>query len=259
MTVSFDAINVFLLVFVRFCGMILMNPLLARRNVPSMVRMGIVFFLTLLVAPQVPAVQAAGLDGFELTVVMFKELAIGLVLGMAFQFFYMMLYFTGDLLDVTFGLSMAKVFDPGTNLQVSITSNLLFQMFAMYIFATDTHLALLHIFCYTFKAIPLGGAALTVDLASAMMELFVGVFLLVVRLALPFVAMEFVLEVGMGILMRFVPQIQVFTINFQLKQGLGFIMLLLFAPFTGSFIDNYLIVMLENLQRLLTAMGGAIP
>lgn len=258
MVIGFDSINLFLLVFVRMAGMILFNPMLTRRNVPSMVRMGLVFFMTVLVAPTVDPAQAAGIGDFELAFVMFKELAIGLLLGYVFQLFYLMLYFTGDLLDVTFGLSMAKVFDPGTNLQVSITSNLLFQVFMLYLLVTDTHLAILHLFCYTFKALPLGGAVLSLDLAHEMLVLFSGVFMLVIRLALPFVAMEFVLEVGMGILMRFVPQIQVFTINFQLKQGLGFMMLLLFAPFIGSFLDNYLIVMLENMQRAIVMIGGTL-
>lgn len=258
MAISFDSINLFLLVFVRMAGMILLNPLLSRRNVPTMVRMGLVFFMTVLVAPTVDPAQAEGIGDFVLAFVMFKELAIGMVLGYVFQLFYMMLYFTGDLLDVTFGLSMAKVFDPGTNLQVAITSNLFFQFFMLYLIATKSHLAILHIFCQSFKALPLGGAVLTVELAREMMALFAGVFLLVIRLALPFVAMEFVLEVGMGILMRFVQQIQVFSINFQLKQGLGFIMLLIFSPFVASFLDNYLIIMLENMQKALVLLGGTI-
>lgn len=256
MTIGFDSINVFLLVFVRMAGMILLNPMLSRQNVPNMARMGLIFFLTVVVAPTVDPAQAAGFGDFMLAMVMLRELAIGMVLGFVFQLFYMMLYFTGDLLDVTFGLSMAKVFDPGTNLQVSITSNLFFQVFMLYILATGSHLAIIHLFCYTYKAIPLGGAVLSLELAKEMMALFTGVFLLVIRLALPFVAMEFVLELGMGILMRFVPQIQVFTINFQLKQGLGFLMLLLFAPFVGSFLDNYVIVLLENMQRVIVLTGG---
>lgn len=256
MTIGFDSINLFLLVFVRMTGMILLNPMLARRNVPNALRMGLVFFLTVLVTPTVDPAQAAGFGDFMLAMVMLRELMIGLLLGFIFQLFYMMLYFTGDLLDVTFGLSMAKIFDPGTNLQVSITSNLLFQTFMLYLLATDSHLAILHLFCYTYKAIPLGGAVLSLALAKEMLALFTGVFLLVIRLALPFVAMVFVLEVGMGILMRFVPQIQVFTINFQLKLGLGFLMLLLFAPFVGSFLDNYVIVLLENMQRAVVLVGG---
>ena len=256
MTVFMDSVSLFFMVFVRLAGMLLMNPMFSRRNVPSVVRMGLIFFLTILVMPTVDNTPLAGLGGFELALMMFRELAIGLCLGMAFQFFYMMLYFTGDLLDVTFGFSMAKVFDPGTNLQVAMSSSIFFNVFMLYLIATDSHLAIIHLFCYTFKALPLGGAVLTPELAQGMMKIFTDVFLLAIRLAMPFVAMDFVLEVGMGILMRFVPQIQVFSINFQLKQGLAFIMLFLFAPFVGSFMDNYLIVMLETMQNVLGAMGG---
>ena len=126
MTVFMDSVSLFFMVFVRLAGMLLMNPMFSRRNVPSVVRMGLIFFLTILVMPTVDNTPLAGLGGFELALMMFRELAIGLCLGMAFQFFYMMLYFTGDLLDVTFGFSMAKVFDPGTNLQVAMSSSICF-------------------------------------------------------------------------------------------------------------------------------------
>lgn len=247
------------MVFVRMAGMLLTNPVFARRNVPNMVRMGLVFFLTVLVAPTVDPTAIEAMDnGILLFMAMLRELAIGMLLSIIFNWFYMMLSFAGDLMDMLFGLSMAKIFDPGTNMQVSLSSNIFFYFFMFFFFVSNSHLAVLHIFCFTFQAIPLGGALLTLDLARQMIELFTAIFLLVIRLSLPFAAMEFVLEIGMGILMRFVPQIQVFSINFQLKQILGFTMLLLFAPFIGSFIDNYLVIVLENLQSALVWMGGTI-
>ena len=81
-------------------------------------------------------------------------------------------------------------------------------------------------------------------------------FSMVLRLALPFVAAEVVLEVTIGVLMKLIPQIHVFVINMQMKVMLGFVLLLAFSGPIASFLDNYMRVMLENMQWAFSAMGA---
>lgn len=256
MTIQLEGFNLFLLVFVRMAGLILLNPLLSRRNVPVMTRMGLVLALTVLIVPALPTggTDALGTVGMVFAIV--RELAIGMAVGYVFQLFYYMLFFVGDSLDVEFGMSMAKVFDPGTNLQMSISSNLLVVVFFLYFFATNGHLQMLYLFSQTYTAIPVGGAIVSPALAEFGIELFIELFALTFRLILPFMAAEFALQLAMGVLMKLVPQIHVFVINFQLKQGLGLIMLLLLAPLIGNFIDRYLVLMLENMQTAIMLLAG---
>lgn len=256
MTMQLEGFNLFLLVFVRLAGLVLMNPLLARRNVPAMARMGFVLALTILIAPTLPTGGTDVLSTADMVFATVRELAIGLVLGYVFQLFYYMLFFVGDSLDVEFGMSMAKVFDPGTNVQMSISSNLLTVVFFMYLFATNAHLQMLYLFSQTFSAIPIGGALVSPALAQFGIDLFIELFALTFRLIMPFMAAEFALQMAMGVLMKLVPQIHVFVINFQLKQGLGMIMLLMLAPLIGNFIDRYIVLMLENMQNAITLMAG---
>lgn len=258
MTIAFDSMALFMLIFVRLSGMILLNPLLSRRNVPMQTRMGLIFFLTVLLAPQFSAAPLAGLNDFDLVVLIIKELAVGALLGYVFQVFYYMLFFVGDYLDTAFGMAMAKVFDPGTNIQMSITSNLFSVWFIIYLLATGGHLALIHLFAASFQLLPVGKLLITPELAQYGMQVFISAFSLAVRLLLPFAVAEFTLEVSMGILMKVIPQIHIFVINFQLKMGLGILMLLLFAPSVGSFVDNYLLRMLDTLQQSLIIAGGVV-
>ena len=80
-----------------------------------------------------------------------------------------------------------------------------------------------------------------------MTELFVECMVLAVKLALPILAAELLGQIGMGILMKVIPQINVFSINIELKMLIGLGLLVLFmAP-----MNEYL---LDAEQRMLVAV-----
>lgn len=251
----YSQMPVLILTFVRFTGMIAFNPLFARRNFPAMARMGLIGALTLLVAPGLPAGHLAGITTLELVAGMVSELAVGLCCGFVFQVFYYMLIFTGDQMDMAFGLSMAKAMDPGTNIQMSVSSTYLNLAFIIYLFSTNSHLILIRLFSTSFVLIPAGGSIVTEQLPRFMVEVFGYAFQLAYQLALPFIAMELVLEFSVGILMKFIPQINVFVVNIQFKVLLGITLLLLFVPAVSGFLNDYLDTTLTRMQDVLLLMA----
>lgn len=255
--IVFSGLLVYLLVFARLAGMILFNPLLSRNNVPRQVRTGLTLFMALLLAPLQPAEIVAAANamsgiGYAFTVV--RELAIGMVFGYVFQIFYYFLFFAGDIIDTDIGVSMAKTFDPNTSIQAGFNSQLLTILFSLYVFVSNSHLALLQIFADTFTAIPAGSFTLSVSLLDFLISMVSQVFLIALRLAAPFMVAEVVLQMCLGILMKFVPQITVFIINFQLKILLGLLMLYVFAYFIGNFIDSYIVDMFSALRSVTGAI-----
>ncbi|MFV0498324.1 MAG: flagellar biosynthetic protein FliR [Candidatus Fimivivens sp.] len=254
MIIQLEELHIYLLVFARMSGFIFFNPLLGRKNIPSQVRAGLVLLLTLLIAPvlQTPDLSY---DSIDMLLLLFRELSVGFICGFVYQIFYYLLLFIGDWMDTEFGMAMAKVFDPATNIQVSLTGGLLTILFALYIFATDSHLVIIQIFALSFKIVPVGAVNLSPEAFQFILELFIDVFSLVLRLLLPFAVVEFSLQIVLGIMMKLVPQIHVFVINFQLKQGLGLMMLFLMGPVIASFLNNYIMIMLENLNRALLTLA----
>lgn len=246
-----------LLVFARMGGLLGMNPLFARRNVPAPVRAGLTLLLTALIAPGITVTGLAAENSLELAVGMLGELMVGFCCGYVFQVFYYMLFFAGDLMDTHFGMSMAKVFDPGTSIQMSVSGTFLNILFILYIFTTDSHLLLIRIFADSFRVLPAGAFSFTQESAKFFIDLFVSTFSLALRLVLPFMAAEFVLELSMGVLMKLIPQIHIFVINIQFKMLLGMVLLLAFAGPIASFTDNYMRLMMENLQYAFSALAGA--
>jgi flagellar biosynthetic protein FliR len=146
---------------------------------------------------------------------------------------------------------MARAFDPGTNLQVSVSGNVLQLVFVLYFFAVNGHLLLIKIMASSYGIVGMGAISIGPELGKYVVSVFLDSFSLAMRLALPFIAASFVLEIAMGVLMKLIPQINVFTIHFQIKIFFGLILLFLFAVPITEFIDSYTYKMFISLQKLL--------
>ncbi len=180
---------------------------------------------------------------------------IGITLSYIFAIYYYMLQFSADMMDLQFGLSMAKAMDPQTQIQTGISGNLLTIVFMLYFFATNSHLVLLQVAAYSFIVIPAGGEGILIsNMAGFVMEIFSSIFSLALRLCLPYLITGFILEISMGILMKLIPQIHIFVIHMQAKIILGVVLLLLLASPLATFIDNYIMSALKHMQDALSAM-----
>ncbi len=256
MTISFEGLNEFILVFARVGGMLFFNPVLSRRNVPAMARAGLAFGLSMVLVPNVDTILINGAEGFRLFRVMTGELFTGFAAGIVFSFYYYLIFMAGDLVDNAFGLAMAKTFDPGTNIQSSLSSSMLNFLFLAYFFITGSHLVFIRLVAESYRLVPMGGVVIGERLVSCVITMFVEAFDLAMHLILPFLAASFVLEISMGVLMKLVPQISVFSIHFQVKILVGFALLFLFAAPVSEFVESYVSEALARLQEVFTASAG---
>ena len=256
MTWEFGArqLTAYLLVFCRMTGVVLFNPLLSRRNLPTRFSLSLCLGLAILIAPGVSGSMGPMDQPLSLVGAVGAELLIGFVWGLVFQIFYYLLFMAGDAIDLGLGLSMAKVFDRNTNIQMSLSGNLFNLMFVLFIFATNSHIVLIRLAAASFDVIGPGGAFLGPKLSAFMVELFINTINLVIRLTMPFLAATFTVEVTMGVLMKLVPQINVFSIHFQAKVIMGLILLFVFTVPVSNFMDSYITVMFQQMERVLGTM-----
>lgn len=255
LNIAIDNVYMYILVFVRLAGIIVFNPMFSRNNVPTMVKTGIIIGATVLLTPSVQIPAGYENDGFELILCIIRELAVGWLLGYVFNIFFYMLAFVGDILDMQFGFSMAKVLDPGTGIQSAFAGKLIDMIFLGYFFVTNTHLVLIKTIVYSYNLIPAGAANINIHAAAGFgIDIFTSAFSMAVRLLFPFVAMEFVLELGMGILMKLIPQIHIFVINMQFKILLAIAMLFILARPITVFTENYILSIVDNLQSAIKTL-----
>lgn len=241
----------YLLVFCRMGGMFFFNPIFSRRNMPNTMRVALTLGITLILSPMVSGALNTDFSTLGLILMMIKELLVGVACGLVFQFFFYMLFFAGDVIDMGFGLSMAKAFDPGANIQMSMSGNLFQLLFIMYFFATNSHLLMIRLFASSYDIIGLGAVQIGGEVSRVAVEIFIIAFNLAVQLTLPFVMASFILEIAMGILMKLIPQINVFSIHFQLKIIFGLVLLFLFAVPVAQFMTKYMDTMFISIGNLL--------
>ncbi len=245
-------LTLFSLIMMRMSGFILLNPVLGRRNIPMIVKAGFIFGLTILIyslsMEEVVEPENMIVFGFLLM----KEFVVGYMIGYVMELFFFAITFGGYIIDFQLGLSMATVYDPQSNSQVAVTGSLLQTWFMLLFFAVDAHLALMKIMVTSAEIVPYGGVVITTNLGKRVIELFLECVELGVRLSLPILAAEFLVQVGIGIMNKVVPQISIFVINIQLKLIVGMgLLVILFSP-TGEHLNRILTEMMKSVQGILT-------
>lgn len=245
----------FSLIVMRMSGAIALNPVFGRTNVPARVKAAFILVLSLMlyigsggILVHEPAVMA------EYGVMLLKELLFGFTLGFGMELAFLVVRFASAIMDYSMGLTMAQVYDPQYNAQMTITSGMYYAFMVMLFLATNGHLRLLAIFFISSELIPFGTVTFRPELTQAILRMFRESIAMGLQFAFPLIAMELVAETAVGILMRMIPQINVFVVNFQIKIIVGMLMLLfLFSPMSDKL---YVILngMYQSMQQMVTLM-----
>lgn len=252
---DFPQLTLFLFVTARVSGFVLFNPILGRTNIPAPFRSGMVIVLSVFVtsmSEQQPP-QPTGIADFA--VFMLLEMAIGFLLGMAVNIFFYIPQMAGSIMDTQMGMTMNQMYDPGTSANLSVTGQILNALMNLLFFAAGGHLTLLRIFLTSGELVPFGQVSIGLPAYNLLLELFVECTVLGIKLSMPILAAELIAQVGMGVLMKVIPQINVFAINIELKVIVGLALLLVLTVPFSEFLLQAEAAMLNALHDVLTLTG----
>lgn len=234
----------------RMTGMLFFNPIFSRKNVPVMVNTGLAFVLAILISGSIEFPPLPEVTLYSFFYLALKELSVGLFAGFIVQMFLAVLIVGGEIIDMQLGLGMAKEFDPASNASITVSSQLLNTMFMLGFFASNAHLTYISMTAKTFDIIPLGRIApFNRENFMAMLELFNIIFLLGIKLCLPILVMEIIVTFAVGMVMRVVPQINIFVMSIQFKLTIGLLVMIILIPTFSAFCENLLVLCFENIQN----------
>ncbi|WMI80971.1 flagellar biosynthetic protein FliR [Anaerotignum sp. MB30-C6] len=245
----------FSLVLMRMAGFVFLNPIFGRRNIPGIVKSGLVLALTMIVFTSLPQQQMQFSGMFEYGFVLLKEFSAGFALGFVISLFLYVIIFAGEFIDMELGLSMSKIFDVQSNASIALSATYYNILFMFLFFATDAHLAIINILLNSSNVIPYGQVILGQDVAQAVLDTFIFCSELALKMAFPIVAIEFLCAVGMGILMKAIPQINVFVVDIQLKIFVGLMTLVLIFSPMADFLNQLVVLMVDSVRDILSLMG----
>ena len=238
----------FELVLMRVTGFIAANPLFGRNNYPDMVKAGFIMVLSVFVWSMADTAVTPPATLIELVVRLLLEFGVGITLAFVMRVFFTVVQVGGEVLDAQMGLNMAQVYDASSQINMTVTASLLNVLMVLTFFAENGHYTLLRIFLSSGEVVPYGTATLGQAVASGVAEVFFSCMVLSLKLAFPILAAELLGELGMGILMKAIPQINAFVINIELKVIIGLLLLFVFLAPINEFL-------LEVEGDMLTALG----
>ena len=254
MHVTFDMNQylIFLLASCRTAGVIFFNPIFGRNSVPAIMKVGLSLAIAMFAVFELGTTQVINYSALEFIAAMLQGFVIGIVIGFITTLFLSVFQLGGEVMDMQMGLSMASMYDPATRANISVTGNLLTSMYVLIFFISNAHLALFTVVIQSFQVIPLGVGQVSNQVAVYFIELMYYIFLYAVQLSLPIIVTEIIAEFAVGILMRLVPNINVFVINIQIKVIIGLIIILTIIPALANFMTQMNLLMMEKITQVLT-------
>ena len=237
-----------MLILARISGLFLSAPFFSRTAGPNRIKVILVLALTIVIYPLVSPWPHEG-EGSPM--VMFHaiviELIIGAILGMLVHWVLLSVQVAGGVMGFQMGLSMAMVMDPTSGLQEGVLSNLLYLTGLMLFLVVDGHHLLLEGLARSFHSLPIGsGLPPAGTLLEAGVAALLRMFQLALLIAAPIIGFTKMLYLGMGLINKASPQIQVFFLSMPIAQMMGFVVLGLYLALIGE-------VLMREMHAFITA------
>lgn len=215
------------LIMTRLSGIFLAAPFFSRAMGPFHIRVALVAVLTLVMFPLASPWRGEGSgDALLMFMATVQELLLGVVMGMFIHWALMAVQVAGAVMGFEMGLSLAEVMDPTSGLQEGVVSSLLYFAALLVFLALDGHHLILEGLARSFRSVPPGGGIPPPGaVLEAAVEGVVRMFAVGVLLAAPVIAASKLLYLGLGLINRAAPQIQVFFVAMPAVQMVGMLVL----------------------------------
>jgi flagellar biosynthetic protein FliR len=113
---------------------------------------------------------------------------------------------------------------------------------------------MIHIFLNSFRLLPIGHLPKSWDVCFYFIELNKDVFTMGLKLAMPMMAAVMIMDIGIGVLMRAIPQLNVFVLNIYVKFIVGFLLLLKLSPNFIIFSHRLTDQIFEGMSKLVVSL-----
>lgn len=216
-----------ILILARITGLFLSAPFFSRAVGPRRVKSALILALTVVLFPLVSPWSGEGKGQvMPMFAAAISEVIIGAIMGMLVHWVLVSVQTAGAIIGFQMGLSMAMVMDPTSGLQEGVLSNLLYMTFLMLFLAVGGHYLLLEGLARSFHTLPVGGGLPHAgNILEAALKAMSTMFELAILIAAPIIVSNTLLYVGLGLINRASPQIQVFFLSMPIAQMIGFIIM----------------------------------
>lgn len=245
----------FMMVFARVGTMLMLLPGLGESMISARLRLTGAVVLAAVMLPLHRDAYHVDLHAIgQVMVMMGEEMLIGAVLGMTARLTVAALQVTGSVVAQQLGLGFVTAIDPTQGQQGLIVGNFLTILALALLFATNLHHLVIAALDDSYSLFVPGEVPLTGDMAALMTRTVAGSFRIGVQLSAPFVVFGLLFNLGLGLLSRLMPQMQVFFVGLPLSIVAGFLILILaLGAMMGTYLND-----VEGVLRELAPHAGQV-
>jgi flagellar biosynthetic protein FliR len=222
---------VVLLVFVRVGAAMMLLPGFSEPYVPPRARLILALMISIIISPVVrenlPAMPSSMLS---LGLLIIGELVVGFFFGTITRMFIAAMATAGMIIAFMSSMANALVNDPSSQQQGAISGSFLTTIAVLMIFILDLHHVMLMAVADSYTLFRPGEGLEMGDFSEMVTRVLSKTFLLAFQLSAPFIAVGTIFYLGLGVLGRLMPQVQIFFVAMPMQIAVGFIILFLSLP-----------------------------
>ncbi|MGE4619644.1 MAG: flagellar biosynthetic protein FliR [Planctomycetota bacterium] len=259
------------LIFARICGAMMVLPIFSSRVIPMKIKAALGVLIALCVAPVVvgnsPVVSSEMVmllsSPISAATSIAGELALGWVLGATAGILMWSAHLGGQLLSQDSGLAFGAVVDPDTGQSTTPMATLMMIFAGLIFLALDGHRLVILSLCGSFEMVPPGmmgnlfNGALTPDSALIVTrEMGQQIWSLGLQIALPASIALLITTLGIGVLARSLPEMNVFVVGLSVRTGVGLLVLFVTLPFIADLYRFVIEMGMYGSELILRGIGG---
>lgn len=219
-------------------------PVFSQPIFPAMIRNGVMVMISLSLLPLTKD-QLTGitLDIPMFALLIFKESVIGFLLGYAMSLPFWAARGAGLVMDMQRGAMTGMFFSPTIGNMVSPLGNLLAQLAITLVFTSGGFMLLLQTLMLSYQVWPLDKffPDLTPETAGFFVKQLDALMYTTLLIAGPFIGIMLIIDIGTGLVGRYLPQLNVFLLSMPIKSALVFLILIIYIGIIGRYLhDNFL-------------------
>ncbi|MBM3397021.1 MAG: flagellar biosynthetic protein FliR [Betaproteobacteria bacterium] len=199
--------------------------------------------------PTIDPLSAPGL------VEVFNQIVIGASMGLVLQVVVAALVLAGHAISSAMGLTMSSMIDPSVG-NVPILSQFLIILSTLIFVGTGGHAMLLGLVLESFRWLPIGQSLMNQDAYGLIVRWSSMIFLGGLLLSLPVMVALLFINIGLGVVTRAAPSLNIFAVGFPAMIIAGFLVLFVSMDSIGGRISWLWVQGFDTLRALLGAPNG---
>lgn len=234
--ISPEYLQVCFLIFLRVSAILISIPIFDSRNIPVMFKAGLSIAVTIVLFPVLKLSNAPFLmPPIPFAIGVLGEIILGLIIGLSVRLIFAGIQLAGQLAGFQMGLAIANVMDPISSMQASVVAQF-YNLAGMLCFlAINAHHWFIKAIAESFRLVPPFGFQFTNSLMDQIMRLSGNMFVIAIKVGAPLIAALLITSVALGLIVRTVPQMNIFIVAMPLKIFIGMVFLVFSLPYLAEF------------------------